>query len=369
MDGLLYIGTRKGLFILKSDESGHFSVHDRQFLGDKVVYVLPDSRDGSVYAALDHGHFGVKLHRFDVGSGWKEVTTPAFPPKPEGLVDKNPQTGQEIPWTVQLIWSLAAGGADEPGVVWAGTVPGGLFRSSDRGDSWQLVDSLWNHPTRSGWFGGGMDLPGIHSICVDPRDSRRVLIGISCAGAWLTEDGGQTWATRAKGMRAAYMPPEQADLEVVQDPHCIVQCLTAPLSFWCQHHNGIFKSTDGAETWEELHPVGVSAFGFAVAVHPKSPDTAWFVPAIKDEKRYPDGGRVVVSRTRDGGKVFEVLHRGLPQTDAYDLVYRHALDVDRDGDVLALGSTTGSLWVSLNQGDDWKLVNAHFPPIYALRFG
>ncbi|NUN15500.1 MAG: exo-alpha-sialidase [Myxococcales bacterium] len=369
MDSLLYLGTKKGLFVLRRGENGRYIIQERAFLGDKVVYVHPDSRNGFVYAALDHGHFGVKLHRFQPDSGWKEITTPAFPPKPDGFVDKNPHTGQEVSWTVQLIWSLARGGADQPGVLWAGTIPGGLFRTADYGDSWQLVDSLWHHPTRQSWFGGGMDLPGIHSICVDPRDSRRVVIGISCAGVWLTEDSGQTWVTRAKGMRAAYMPPEQADQELVQDPHCIVQCPSAPTTYWCQHHNGIFKSTDGAENWVEITPAGVSAFGFAVAVHPQDPNVAWFVPAIKDEKRYPEGGRVIVSRTRDGGEHFDVLHRGLPQSDAYDLVYRHALAVDDDGQVLAFGSTTGSLWVSANQGDDWELVNAHFPPIFAVQFG
>jgi hypothetical protein len=111
-----------------------------------------------------------------------------------------------------------------------------------------------------------------------------------------------------------------------------------------------------------------SGFGFAVAVHPHDADTAWFVPGIKDEHRIPVDGKLVVTRTRDGGRSFEVLDRGLPQEHAYDLVLRHALDVDASGEVLAFGSTTGSLWISENGGDDWQAVSHHLPPIYAVRF-
>jgi hypothetical protein len=115
--------------------------------------------------------------------------------------------------------------------------------------------------------------------------------------------------------------------------------------------------------------LGPSSFGFAVAVHPRDPDTAWFVPATSDEKRIPVEGRVVVTRTRDGGRTGEVLKNGLPQEHAYDLVYRHALDIDDTGNSLAFGSTTGSLWVSDNQGDSWQCVSSHLPPVYCVRFG
>jgi hypothetical protein len=137
---------------------------------------------------------------------------------------------------------------------------------------------------------------------------------------------------------------------------------------WVQHHNGIFRSTDPAAAWSEIANVHPSAFGFAVAVHPRDPETAWFVPAVKDEKRYPANGRVVVNRTHDGGKTFETLTAGLPQEHAYDLVYRHALDIDDSGDVLAFGSTTGSLWVSENAGNSWQTVSLNLPPIHSFRF-
>ena len=148
----------------------------------------------------------------------------------------------------------------------------------------------------------------------------------------------------------------------------VTQCPANPDVLWVQHHNGIFKSTDAAASWTEISGVAPSAFGFPVVVHPADADTAWFVPAAKDEKRYPVDGRVVVNRTRDGGKTFETLTRGLPQEHAYDLVFRHALDVDDSGDRLAFGSTTGSLWFSEDAGDSWVTASSNLPPIYAVRF-
>ena len=137
---------------------------------------------------------------------------------------------------------------------------------------------------------------------------------------------------------------------------------------WAQHHNGVFRSTDNSASWQEVTDVPPSVFGFAVAVHPHDGDTAWFVPAIKDERRIPVDGQVVVTRTRDGGRSFEVLRNGLPQEHAYDLTFRHALDVDETGDRLAFGSTTGSLWVTEDRGDRWECVSTHLPPIYCVRF-
>jgi hypothetical protein len=169
-------------------------------------------------------------------------------------------------------------------------------------------------------------------------------------------------------MRAEFMPPERQYDPNIQDPHLMVQCHANPDVFWVQHHNGIFRSTDAAASWNELSNVKPSAFGFAVAVHPDDADVAWFVPAVKDEKRYPSDGRVVVNRTRDGGKTFETLTRGLPQSHAYDLVYRHALDVDETGNRLAFGSTTGSLWISDDGGEGWQTLSSNLPPIYAVRF-
>ena len=373
MSNRLYVATRKGLFTLERSSANRampWHIPRLDFLAVPVSIVLDDQRDGSVYAALGHGHYGVKLHRSrDGGATWSECQTPTFPPRPEGSpVDLCPTRNIPIPWNTELIWALETGGMSEKGVLWCGTVPGALFRSTDHGGSWTFVHSLWDCPERRQWFGGGMDYPGIHSICVDPRNSRRVLVGVSCGGVWLTEDAGDTWQCRATGMYASYMPPDRKFDPVIQDPHRMVACHSDPDALWVQHHNGVFHSADGAKSWHDVPAAAPSTFGFAVAVHPKDPRTAWFVPAISDEKRLPVDGKVVVSRTRDAGQSFEVLRTGLPQEHAYDLTYRHALDVDESGDRLAFGTTTGSLWISEDQGDHWTTVSTNLPPVYCVRF-
>ena len=369
MSSKLLVGTRKGLFVFER-KNGKWSVAQTAFLGAQVPMVLSDSRDGSLYAALNHGHFGSKLHRStDAGKTWTEITTPAYPPRPaDAPEDKCPMRGIAIPWNVELIWSLETGGADQPGVLWCGTLPGGLFHSKDSGQSWELVRSLWDRPERHKWMGGGYDYPGIHSISIDPRHSSRIILGVSCGGVWVSEDGGETWKNQAQGMRASYLPPDQGGDPDVQDPHRMVQCVGAPDHFWAQHHCGIFKSMDNLKSWQAVEPVAPSGFGFAVAVHPREPETAWFVPAVKDELRIPVDGKLVVNRTRDGGKTFTACTTGLPQEQAYDLVYRHALEIAPDGNQLAFGSTTGSLWFSEDQGDSWETLSAHLPPIFCVRW-
>lgn len=187
---------------------------------------------------------------------------------------------------------------------------------------------------------------------------------------WGSEDDGASWTQCAQGMFAAYMPAERSRDPNIQDVHHMVQCVGAPATFWAQHHNGVFLSDNGGTQWREIANVPPSVFGFAVAVavHPRDPDTAWFVPAIKDERRVPVDGQLVVARTRDRGTNFEVLRSGLPQEHAYDLVHRHALAIDRSGERLAFGSITGGFWTSGNQGDRWQALDARLPPIHAVTF-
>jgi len=372
----LYVSTRKGLFTLarSKNSSQPWEIAKVDFLGDALSLMLRDPRDGALYAALNLGHFGAKLRRSDDdGATWAEVAVPAYPE--DATVYGNPYfpagtpRATDHPAVLAEIWSLEAGGVDEPGTVWAGTIPGGLFRSDDRGASWTLMRNLWDRPERKHWFGGGKDEAGIHSVCVDPRDGRHVKVALSCGGVWTTLDGGATWTCTTDGMRSAYMPPEQAYDPNVQDPHRMVQCPTNPEALWVQHHNGIFRTFDGGKRWEECTDVKPSEFGFAVVVHPHDPLTAWFVPGVKDETRLPVDGKLVVTRTRDGGRTFESLSGGLPQGPAYDVVYRHALDIDPTGLRLAMGSTTGGLWTTEDGGENWTLLDARLPPVYAVRFG
>jgi hypothetical protein len=352
----MIVSTRKGVFDFRRRSSGEWSVERASFVGTPVVGTFYDPRSGNLFACLDHGHYGAKLHRSaDDGKAWEELPTPSY----EGA------SGEA---SLNLLWVIAPAGSDQPGVLWAGTVPGGLFKSTDNGESWTLSKALWEAPEKKNWFGGGFDDPGIHTICVDPRDSNHVLVGLSVGGVWATKDGGVTWSLAANGMWAEYVPPENRNDQEIQDPHMILQCENHPDVFWCQHHNGMFRTDDNCANWQELLEVPISNFGFPVAVHPNDPLTAWFAPALDDELRYPVDGKVVVNRTCDGGKSFETLRNGLPQAHAYDLIYRHSLVVDETGERLAMGSTTGALWVSENGGDEWTTVSAHLPPIYAVQF-
>ena len=356
MSDRLLVATRKGLFELRGADAS-LEITGRWFLGEPVTAVLRDSRERVIYAALDLGHFGSKLHRSDDdGVSWREVAVPTF-----AGVSGDP------PPALAMIWILEAAPAAAGGGLWAGVIPGGLFSSSDKGESWTLNRGLWDEPLRAEWFGGGFDQPGLHSISFDPRDGRKVAVGVSCGGAWLSEDGGETWRVSTEGMWADYLPPADRENPATQDPHRIVRCAATPDVLWTQHHNGVFRSGDGGLSWREI-AVAPSSFGFAVAVHPADPDTAWFAPATSDQKRYPVDGRFLLARTRDGGATFERLAAGLPDHESYDLVYRHGLDVDDTGARLAVGSTTGALWVSDDAGDRWTCVNAHLPPIHAVRW-
>lgn len=359
MSDELWVGTRKGLFRYDRTGTGWQMRGTPAFLAQPVTAFCRDPRDGALYVSLQHGHFGCKFHRsLDDGATWEEFATPAYP------VSDDPEA-----LALEMIWVLTPGAADQPGVIWAGTIPGGLFRSADRGESWEMNDALWNQPSRPGWFGGGFDHAGIHSILIDPRDSNHMIVGISCASVWITRDGGQSWEIGGRGFEAKYLPPERAFDPTGQDPHLISFSPVNPDRIWCQHHCGIYSSDDFGATWTEYKDVKPSVFGFGVAVHPHDPDTAWFVPGVVDAVRVPVDAKFVVTRTRDGGKSFEILDKGLPQGPAYDLCYRHAFVVDGTGERLAMGSTTGNFWVSENGGDAWQMISGHLPPIAVVAFG
>src|SRR4051794_17081547 len=188
----ILVSTRKGLFVAEPHGNG-YRVTRGSFIGDNVTNATVDPRAGGAwYAALDHGHFGVKLHRSeDRGVTWTEIATPAFPPKPEGLVEMT-MWGKDRKWSTQLVWSMAPA-LDREGALWAGTAPAALFRSDDRGATWRLNEALWFHPDRPKWNGVVKEEAGIHSICVDPRDPKTVVVAVSTGGIWRTKDGGATW--------------------------------------------------------------------------------------------------------------------------------------------------------------------------------
>jgi hypothetical protein len=354
------LATRKGLVEVVNDV-----VVALHFAGESVSQILVDSRDSSWYAALNLGHFGIKLkHSTDRGNTWHERSAPALPIKPIS----GPMAEDQTTWNVELIWSLVQGGIDLPGELWAGTIPGALFRSIDHGATWELNQSLWNNPLRREWFGGGYDNPGIHTVLVNPDDPNHVILAISSGGLWRTLDRGQTWRLIGHGQTADFLPPEQANVLHQQDPHCLAQCKSKPSRIWEQHHSGQYVSCDGAQTMQPINKGSGFDFGFAVAADPHNPERAWFVPGISDEKRYPKNNALCVLRTDDGGKTFAQLRSGLPQTGCFDLIYRHSLIVDNTGKKLAMASTTGHFWTSENAGDHWQQSQLMLPPVYSLSF-
>ncbi len=357
-ENTLLLGTRKGLIVLK--RNGNAWNMDREaFLGVAVSYAAQDPRTGTLWACLDTDHWGSKLQRSrDGGDTWEDIPLPTYP---EGA-----ETGDGQPAVLSYIWTIAPGGDDRPERLYLGTEPGGLFVSDDGGDTFELVTGLWDHPSRPrGWFGGGRDQPGVCSIIVDPRDSRRVVAGVSVGGVFETTDGGRSWAPRNKGLIAEYLPNPHA--EVGHDPHFMVASPADPDVLWQQNHCGIFRSIDGGRQWQDISESdGPARFGFAIAVDEKDPQVAWVVPAVSDELRVAVDGAACVCRTEDGGRSWQALRQGLPQNGCYDLAYRHALDIS--GDTLAFGTTSGNLYLSEDRGENWTSLGSHFPLFYSVRF-
>ena len=200
---------------------------------------------------------------------------------------------------------------------------------------------------------------------VDPRDPKKVLVALSAAGVFATEDGGATWAARNQSLDAPFLP--DPSVEAGHDPHLIVRCAADPDVIWQQNHADIRRSTDNGRTWGSIAEAeGPARFGFAIAADHRSPEVAWMVPAAGDDRRMAIDGALCVRRTEDGGQRWTALRDGLPQEGCFDLTLRQALDAD--GDTLAFGTTTGNLFVSSDGGDGWEAVSHHLPPIYSVRF-
>ncbi|QPC84108.1 exo-alpha-sialidase [Phototrophicus methaneseepsis] len=354
----LLLGTRKGLLTFR-EHQGTWACEREDFAGVAISHAMYDPRNGTLWACLDHGHWGIKIQRSkDMGQTWEEIIAPKYP---DGAT--RPDDGE--PANASYGWIIMPGGDDQPERVYMGTEPGGLFQSDDGGDSFHLVESLWNHPTRGHWMGGGRDHAGVCSILVDPRDSDHIHIGISVGGVYESKDGGKTWEARNKGLYADYLPDPYAAYG--HDPHYMLASHSNPDVLWQQNHCGVFRSANAGQTWQNISQEGGPVyFGFALAVDEADANVAWVVPAVSAEYRLPVERSLCVARTDDGGQTWQDYRVGLPQSNCYDIAFRHALD--KHGDTLAFGTTSGNVYISDDRGETWRSLEQNLSLVYSVKF-
>lgn len=341
------LGTRKGVMLL-SEKSGKWSLTKSHFEGVKCNLTFYDHHHDLIWAGLNHGHWGPKLHiSSDKGKTFKELGTPKFP--------ENTKT------SLKDFWSL---NVDTKGRLWLGVEPAAIFYSDDKGATWTFLQEFWDIPTREKWFSGGTDGSCVHSLMIHPEDDNRISIGISVAGVLETRNRGKSWKYINKGLAANFLPDPTA--EYGQDPHKVVQSQTNPDILWQQNHCGIFKSEDGGQNWIDLTKArGVkSGFGWGIVVDEKNPDIALTIPALSDEVRIPVNNKLMVQKTTNGGKTWKTITKGLPKEKTFEIVYRSALSLKKKN--LLFGTTTGQVYTSKNLGESWAQMKTQFAPIFCV---
>ena len=360
MSTVVLVGTTKGLFSLRADDGrGAFELHGPALAGEEVYATCVDTRlpRPRLFVGSVSNHWGPVLRRSDdLGASWteEEAVSLAFP---EG-------SGASL----ARIWQLTPGPADEPDVVYAGVEPAALFRSDDGGRSFALVRGLWDHPHRPQWQPGGGGLC-LHTVLVHPADPDRLLIAISAAGVYLSDDGGGSWRASNTGIRVPFMP-DDPEPEFGQCVHKVARDAADPERLYLQHHGGIYRSDDGGRSWGPMAPIAGMDFGFPVVAHPTEPGTAYLLPLQSDEYRCTPDGRCTVWRTRDEGASWEPLTTGLPQRDAHLTVLRDAFTGDGQQPAgLYFGTRTGEVYASADDGDTWWLIAEHLPPVLSVRAG
>jgi len=365
---MLLVATKKGAFFLRSDRARRtWKIGEPHFLGHLVHHVVFDPRDRkTLLLAAKTGHLGPTVFRStDFGRSWKEATRPpAFPKAPEG------EKGRAVD---HVFW-LTPGHASEPGIWYAGSSPQGLFRSDDGGVTWEPVAGFNGHSMYELWTGGPQDGtpdgPKLHSILVDPRDPRHLYIGMSSGGVFESADGGNDWTPLNGGCAADFLPDPK--LPYGHDPHCVRLHPLAPDILWQQNHCGIYRMHRPEGRWVrvgERMPKKVGDIGFPLVLHPRDPDTVWVFPMDGTTvwpRTSPDG-RPAAFVTRDAGRSWKRLDRGLPARDAWLTVLRQAMTGDTHDPVgLYFGTTSGEIWASRDEGNRWNAIARHLPHVYSV---
>lgn len=367
----LYLATKKGAWILKSDPGRRrWQVDGPHFLGNIVHHLVQDPRDRrTLLLAAKTGHLGPTVFRSsDGGRNWKEAgQPPAFRKAAEG------EKGRVVDHT---FW-LAPGHASQPGVWYAGSSPQGLFRSEDGGATWTGVAGFNEHPMLLTWTGGEQDGtpdgPKLHSILVDPRDPAHLYVGMSGGGFFESTDEGASWKPLNQGCLANFNPEPYP--EFGQDPHCVRLHPLAPDVLYQQNHCGIYRLQRPETRWERIGdnmPKDVGDIGFPMVLHPRDPDTVWVFPMDGTDvwPRTSPGGRPAAYVTRDAGRSWTRLDEGLPREQAWFTVFRQAMTADAHDPVgIYFGTTSGELWASLHEGAGWNCIARHLPHIYAVESG
>ncbi len=364
----LLVATRKGAFILKADGARRsWKLSEPIFLGQIVHHLVQDPRDRrTMLMASRTGHLGPTVFRSaDAGRTWKEAARPpAFPKAAEG------QKGRVVDHT---FW-LTPGHASEPRAWYAGTSPQGLFRTEDGGDTWEPVSGLNDHPEYREWMGsvedGTPDGPKLHSVLVDPRDPAHLYLGMSSGGVHESLDAGRHWVPLVKGLEVV----EQLDPGTLKfhDPHVVRLCPARPDRLYQQNHCGIYRLDRPSDEWARIGkamPKSVGDIGFPLALHPRDPDALWVFPMDGSGvwPRTSPGGKPAAYVSGDGGSSWKRLDAGLPRRDAWWTVKRQAMTADAHEPVgLYLGTTSGEVWASRNEGQSWTCLARHLPEIYAV---
>ena len=355
------MGTAKGLFLLDETSDGT-PARGPLFPGERFPAVAI-AEDGRMIAASVSEHWGPTLRLSDdFGETWTEHDERAIA-FPEGLTWTDHWSHETKPAAVVQVWQLQFGPGD---VVYAGTEPAALFRSTDRGRTFELVRGLWDHPHRDQWFPGGGGL-GLHTILQDPRDpANRLHVAISTGGVYRTDDGGETWMPRNAGIAHAGAPDD--DSEYGQCVHKIDRDAADPDVLFAQNHGGLYRSADRGDSWQSIADGVPSDFGFPMVTHRSKGDTAYVIPLDYDLGRCVPEGRCRVYRTRDAGGSWDALGDGLPQEHAYLTVLRDGFCAD-GGEPLGLwfGTRSGHVFRSFDEGDSWTTAAQYLPDVLCVR--
>lgn len=393
----LLVGTRKGAFIYTSDEGRQkWELSDPILPGWSFYHMAADihSDPPRLYAAANHWAWGRSVAKStDLGKMWDYRSEGlAFPPdmkspNPGGRGGAPGEWQNTPPGVIGNVWSVAPGHPSEPGVVFAGTQPAGLFRSEDWGHSWRPVEAINRHPNRKYWTGTGGGDSCIHSIQVDPRDPKRIYLCVGAGGSYQSRDNGESWelfsqnatvtnpqAKKLLAEMAQQFPEMAAELPPDRDPagldelHRMRLDPKNPDRMWGQAHWGVFRSDDSGATWEDVTNGLPSFHGFPIAVTHHQPDAAYVVPLDYGQDNFRVSlGQFTVYRTQDSGKTWEPLTNGLPGPNDYQSVYREGLDTDGlDPEGVYVGTSNGQLFASADGGDHWQRLPGTLPPVLSV---